>query len=56
MAIIKQAKNITITVAKDYQLFVGEKLEKIAEQINIETKTANLSLISGKKIVAKGNK
>jgi hypothetical protein len=56
MAIIKQAKNITIIVKSDYNLTVGGKLEKIAEKINVEAKKGNLILASNKKIVSDGNK
>ena len=55
MAIIKNAKNITITVKSDYNLTVGGKLEKIADKINVEAKKGNLVLASNKKIVSKDN-
>lgn len=55
MAIKKQAKNINITVINDYKLFVGNKFEKKAEQVNIEATDENLILASGKKITSKGN-
>lgn len=56
MAIRKTAKNITITVKDTYHLNVGNKLEKIAHQINVEAKKENLVLASIKKIVSHGNK
>lgn len=55
MAITKQAKNIKITVTNDYKLFVGNKFEKKAEQMNIEATDEDLILASGKKITSKGN-
>lgn len=56
MAIIKQAKNITVEVMQKYELCVGVKLEKIAQVMNIEATAQNLSLVSQKKIVSSGNK
>ncbi len=56
MAITKQAKNLTVKVKNRYQLFVGEKLEKVAETLNIESQEENLIIVSNKKINAKGNK
>ncbi len=56
MAIIKQAKNMTIKVDDEYLLMVGGKLEKIASKINIEATKGNLVLSSNKKIVSHGNK
>ncbi|QXU41161.1 hypothetical protein [Pedobacter sp. D749] len=56
MAIIKQAKNITIEVIQKYELRVGVKLEKIAQVMNVEATSQNLSLASNKKIVSSGNK
>ena len=55
MAIIKTAKNMTITVKSDYNLTVGGKLEKIADKINVEATKGNLVLASNKKIVSKDN-
>ena len=55
MAIRKNAKNMTIIVKNDYNLTVGGKLEKIAENINIEAKKGNLVLASNKKIISKDN-
>ncbi len=55
MAILKQAKNIDIKVVDKYHLFVGKKLEKVAEKINIEATKKNLELISNKRILSKGN-
>jgi len=55
MAITKRAKNITITVANDYNLFTGNKLEKTAGKINIEATDKNLNIASSKKITSKGN-
>jgi hypothetical protein len=54
MAIIKQAKNIEITVKNHYTLKTN-KLIKIADKINIEAKYGNLELHSAKKVQAKGN-
>ncbi|GGE56643.1 hypothetical protein EV200_103134 [Pedobacter psychrotolerans] len=56
MAIIKQAKNISIEVIQKYELRVGVKLEKIAQIMNVEATAQNLSLASNKKIVSSGNK
>jgi hypothetical protein len=55
MAIIKQAKNITITVTEDYLLMVGGRLKKTAGKINIESKKENLVMSSNKKIMTVGN-
>ena len=56
MAIRKNAKNMTIIVTNDYNLYVGGKLEKIAEKINVEATKENMVLASNKKIIADGNK
>lgn len=56
MAILKQAKNIKIEVIQKYELRVGVKLEKMAQVINVEATSRNLSLASNKKIVSSGNK
>ena len=56
MAIIKNAKNMTIIVNNNYNLNVGGKLEKIAEKINVEATEKNLVLASNKKIVSEGKK
>ncbi len=56
MAITKQAKNVTIKVKDRYQLFVGGKLQKISNTVNMESVKENLMLASNKKISAKGNK
>lgn len=55
MAIRKQARNIDIIVRNDYKLLVGNKLEKKAERVNVESMNANLTLVAGKKIISKGN-
>lgn len=56
MAIRKTAKNITITVKDTYSLTVGNKLEKIAQKVNVEATKENMVLASNKKIVSRGNK
>ena len=56
MAIIKQAKNIKITVKSDYNLQVGGKVQKVADKINIEATMGNLILASNKKVVSQGGK
>lgn len=56
MAIIRQARNITITVSQHYELLVGVKMEKVAQVMNVEATSNNLSLASNKKIVSSGNK
>lgn len=53
MAIKKNAKNISIRVQNEYHLIVGGKLEKIADEINLEATKGNLVLISNKKIISK---
>lgn len=53
MAIRKNAKNISIRVQNEYHLIVGGKLEKIADEINLEATKGNLVLISNKKIISK---
>jgi len=53
MAIRKNAKNISIRVQNEYNLIVGGKLEKIADEINLEATKGNLVLISNKKIISK---
>ncbi|MDN3693882.1 hypothetical protein QWZ06_17125 [Chryseobacterium tructae] len=55
MAIRKTAKNISIEVKDSYHLTVGNKVEKIAEKINVEATRDNLTLASNKKIVSKDN-
>lgn len=56
MAIIKQAKNITIEVESDYILQVKGKVQKLADKINIEATIADLVLASIKKVVGQGGK
>ena len=56
MAINITAKNIIIKVKNDYNLYVGGKLEKITNKMNVEATKGNLDLISNKKITANGNK
>ncbi|WP_268223554.1 hypothetical protein [Sinomicrobium oceani] len=56
MAIIKQAKQITVAVNNAYNLKVGGKMEKIANKINVEAISSDLTLTSNKKIVSNGNK
>ena len=56
MAIRKTAKNMTMTVKSNYNLAVGGKLQKIAQEINVEAKKDNLILASNKKVVSDGNK
>ncbi|MCX2451703.1 hypothetical protein OQX61_10565 [Pedobacter sp. PLR] len=56
MAIIKRSKNMTIKVSADYVLRVEKKLEKVADQVNIEAAHNNLTLACNKKIVGRGNK
>ncbi|WP_160136554.1 hypothetical protein [Chryseobacterium sp. c4a] len=56
MAIIKTATNIHIKVKDSYHLNVGQKVEKIAQKINVEAKDENLVLASMKKIVSEGYK
>lgn len=56
MAIKKSSKNIKVTVAENYNLMVGGKMQKITNQFNIESTKENLTLISNKKITSDGNK
>lgn len=56
MAIIKQAKNITIEVESDYILQVKGKVQKLADKINMEATIADLVLASIKKVVGQGGK
>lgn len=56
MAIRKNAKNISIRVSNNYNLTVGGKLEKIADEIFVYATRKNLTLASNKKIVSNGNK
>jgi hypothetical protein len=56
MAIIKQAKNMSITVTEDYLLMVGGKLQKTASKINIESTKENLVISSNKKIITHSDK
>ncbi|MGS2762174.1 hypothetical protein [Sinomicrobium sp. M5D2P9] len=56
MAIIKQAQQITVAVNNAYNLKVGGKMEKIANKINVEAISSDLTLTSNKKIVSNGNK
>lgn len=55
MGITKQCKNLKIIVKGDYSLQVEGKLEKIADQINIEATESDLILASNKKVVGRGN-
>jgi hypothetical protein len=54
MAIIKQAKNITITITKDYFVMAGE-IERTAETMKLVATYGNIELNSVKKIVKNGN-
>ncbi|EKT3967334.1 hypothetical protein NTJ12_002421 [Flavobacterium psychrophilum] len=54
MAIIKQAKNITVTITKDYFVMAGE-IERTAETMKIVATYGNIELNSEKKIVKNGN-
>ncbi|TDO99178.1 hypothetical protein [Flavobacterium sp. 245] len=56
MAITKRAKNISIKVVNAYQLIVGGKLEKSANQLNFEATKGDLNLTSGKKTIISGEK
>lgn len=56
MAIIKQAKNISEEVVRNYQLQVKGKLQKVANKVNIEAMYGNLVLASNKKVVGQGGK
>lgn len=56
MAIQKQTKNLSIKVSCSYNLIVGGKLEKIADEIFVHATKKNLTLVSNKKIVSDGNK
>ena len=56
MAIRKQAKNMIITVATDYNLVVDKKLLKTSDKMNVEAMANNLVLACNKKIVSHGNK
>jgi hypothetical protein len=53
MAIIKQAKNLYSQIAEEYTAIVGNFTE-ISEEIVVDSSEENMSLISNKKIVAKG--
>jgi hypothetical protein len=55
MAIIKQAKNIEICVAKKHKTFVGKRLEKIASELVVDASKGNLFIQSTKKVFANGN-
>ncbi|MBS7231179.1 hypothetical protein KHA90_09085 [Flavobacterium psychroterrae] len=54
MAIIKQAKNITVTIAKNHFVMAGE-IERTAETTKIVATYGNIELNSVKKIVKNGN-
>ena len=56
MAIIKQARNIEISVDKEYVLIVKGDVIKISNSINIESQHEDLVLNYGKKINVEGNK
>lgn len=56
MAINKRANNMTITVHTAYHLQVDKKLQKLADQVNIEAFQNNLVLACNKKIIGRGNK
>ena len=56
MAITKQSNNMKIKVRSDYSLVVEQKLEKMADKLNVEAMYQNLVLASNKQIVGEGNK
>ncbi|KMQ67968.1 hypothetical protein ACM39_11595 [Chryseobacterium sp. FH2] len=53
MAIIKQAKNMNITVKGTYTVIAGS-ITEIADKITITATTGNLTLSSNKKVVIQG--
>ncbi|WP_310554556.1 hypothetical protein [Flavobacterium sp.] len=54
MAIIKQAKNITIEITKQH-LVIASEIERTAESIEIKATCGNIELNSIKKIIKNGN-
>ena len=54
MGIIKQAKNINISVTDHYKVNAGS-ITDISEKINIEAKKENLGISSMKKVYYKGD-
>lgn len=55
MAIIKSSEKTTISVFREYKL-KADKITQIADKVNIEATNNNLTLISNKKVVMRGNK
>lgn len=55
MAIIKQAKNISVNINKTHMSFSGT-FREVAKELFIYSTAENLKLISNKKIIANGNK
>lgn len=53
MGIIKQSKNMSVVVNKDYQISAG-KISEVSNRVNIESKRENLQLFSNKKIDMQG--
>lgn len=56
MAITKQSNNMKIKVRSDYNMTVGQKMDKIADKLNVEAMYDNLILASNKQIIGEGNK
>lgn len=54
MAILKQAKNLTVTIVKKHFVMAGE-VERNAETMKIVATYGNIELNSVKKIVKNGN-
>lgn len=54
MGIIKQAKNLTITLMKEHIVMAGE-IEKTADTMKIVATYGNIELNSVKKVVKNGN-
>lgn len=54
MGIKRRAKNYEVIVQQKYRCIVGDKLQKNAERMLIESVDGNLKLSSNKKVVNNG--
>jgi len=55
MAILKQAKNITIKVQSDSNIIVNKDLSKNASKIVLKTTVGDIQMIASKRLKANSN-
>ncbi|MFD1601293.1 hypothetical protein ACFSJW_23115 [Flavobacterium artemisiae] len=55
MGIVKQAKNITIQVARESTIIVKENMDKTASKVVLRTSEGDITMIAAKHLKAKSN-